>query len=50
MGPAALSWHDLAGWSRVTGTPVTAEEALVLLRMDRVFLHAAMPPERKRNG
>lgn len=42
-GPAPLTWQDIAGWARVTGTAVTGGEAVVLMRMDRAFLSAAMP-------
>lgn len=50
-GPSAMTWQDVGAWARVTNTPVTAMEAAMLLRMDRVFLAAASPPEtRKANG
>jgi hypothetical protein len=48
FGPAPLTWHDIAAWSAVTGTALAPIEATVLLRMDRVFLSAAMPPQRSR--
>jgi hypothetical protein len=48
FGPSALTWHDIAAWSAVTGSALSPIEATVLLRMDRVFLSAAMPPQRSR--
>lgn len=50
FGPAAITWGDIAAWARVTQTPVTGAEAVVVLRMDRAFLGAAMPPERKQRA
>lgn len=50
FGPAAITWADVDAWARVTQTPVSGAEALVLLRMDRAFLAAAMPPERKKGS
>jgi hypothetical protein len=49
-GPAPLTWQDIAGWSAVSDTAVTGGEAVVLMRMDRAFLAAAMPQDKKPKG
>jgi hypothetical protein len=48
MGMPSLSWTDLAAWSQVAGVRLSMGEAHALLRMDREFLRAAMPPEPSR--
>ena len=46
LGPASLTWQDIAGWMAVTQTDLTPLEAQTILRMDRAFLAAAVPPQR----
>jgi hypothetical protein len=46
MGAPSLGWQDVAGWMHATGTPLLAAEGEMILRMDREFLRAALPPEK----
>jgi hypothetical protein len=48
LGPAGLTWQDISGWMAVTQTEVTPLEAQTILRMDRAFLAAAVPPQRSK--
>jgi hypothetical protein len=38
LGPAPLSWADLAAWDRLTGTGLQSIEARLILQIDRAWL------------